>query len=256
MKDFVRTLLIKISRTISRIIFYVFRIFEIMKDHIIPVELQKKGVGNLNSQLKIRLEDNLVDETIDSFQEHFKNSVLFYDEWSIREHAIKTSLSNDKNKEYYYLEFGVWKGSSANFFSKYLKVLYCFDSFEGLKEDWSGTSLQKGNFNLNKKVPKLKSNVKPIKGWVEDTLDKFLIEHNPKINFIHLDMDTYRSTKFTLEKLKPYLVKNCIVLFDQLYNYIGWEGGEYRALREVFKEEEFEYISFAINSKQSAVKIK
>jgi hypothetical protein len=81
-------------------------------------------------------------------------------------------------------------------------------------------------------------------GWVEDTLEEFLIKHNPKINFVHLDMDTYSPTKFTMEKLKPYLVKDAIILFDQLYNYIGWENGEYKALKEALNENEFEYKGF------------
>ena len=69
-------------------------------------------------------------------------------------------------------------------------------------------------------------------------------------------MDTYNSTKFTLEKLKPYLVKNAIILFDELYNYVGWEDGEYKALREVFKEEEFEYKAFTIHTDKCAIQIK
>lgn len=252
MKSFIKLILIKISR----FLFFIYRIFEITKDNAIPIELQRRGVGNSNSKLKLKLEDNLVEETFNHFKEHFKTSVLFYHEWSIREYAIQTSLLNDLNKEFYYLEFGVWKGSSANFFSKYVKNLYCFDSFEGLKEDWAGSSLKKGNFNLNKKVPKLNPNIKPIVGWVEDNLDEFLKEHNPKINFVHLDMDTYSSTKYTLEKLKPYLIQNSIIIFDQLYNYIGWESGEYKALKETFTEDEFKFIAFAINAKQSAIQIK
>ena len=165
-------------------------------------------------------------------------------------------MLNDKNKEYYYLEFGVWKGSTANFFSKYISKLYVFDSFEGLKEDWVGKGLSKGHFNLNKKIPELNSNVEPIVGWVEDTLEDFLKKHNPKINFVHLDMDTYSPTKFTLEKLKPYLVKNAIIIFDEFYNYIGWENGEYKALKEVFDENEFEYKAFTINSEQVVIQIK
>jgi hypothetical protein len=109
---------------------------------------------------------------------------------------------------------------------------------------------------LNKKIPRLNSNVTPIVGWVEDTLDDFLKQHNPKINFVHLDMDTYKSTKFTLEKLKPYLVKNAIILFDELYNYVGWEDGEYKALNEVFKENEFEYKAFTIHTDKAVIQIK
>lgn len=68
----------------------------------------------------------------------------------IREYAIKTVILNDKSNECAYLEFGVWKGQSSNFFSKYINKLYCFDSFEGLSEDWHGWSCVKGQFNLKK----------------------------------------------------------------------------------------------------------
>ena len=45
-------------------------------------------------------------------------------------------------------------------------------------------------------------------------------------------MDTYNSTKFSLEKIKPYLTKNCVILFDQFHNFTGWKNGEYKALKE------------------------
>jgi len=207
------------------------------------------------SSLKKKIHDNLVDETFDNFKEHFKKSMLFDSIWEFREYAIKTALENDKNKEFYNLEFGVFKGESANFFSKYVNKLYCFDGFEGLMEDWLGTSVMKGRSNLNKKIPKLNSNIEPVVGWVEDTLEDFLKKHNPKINFVHLDMDTYSPTKFTLEKLKPYLVKDAIILFDELYNYPGWKNGEHKALMEVFKDNEFEYKAFNLEDKQCVIQI-
>ena len=121
-----------------------------------------------------------------------------------REYAINLALSNQQNiskkEELFYLEFGVWKGNSANFFSKYVKKLYVFDSFQVLKE-WTGM-LKKGAFNLNKKIPKLNKNVIPTVGWVEDTIDNFLKKYNPKINFVHFDMDLYSPTFYTLQKIK------------------------------------------------------
>jgi hypothetical protein len=206
--------------------------------------------------LQTKINDNLVQETFDNFKEHFKKSLILDNTLDVREYAIKTAVSNDKNNEFYNLEFGVYQGISANYFSKYVNKLYAFDSFQGLKEDWVGTAQMKGSVDLNKKVPKLNSNIEPIVGWVEDTLEDFLEKHNPKINFVHLDMDTYSPTKFTLERIKPYLVKNAIVLFDELYNYVGWEHGEYKALKEVFKEDEFEYRAFALNSVRCAIQIK
>ena len=69
-------------------------------------------------------------------------------------------------------------------------------------------------------------------------------------------MDTYSPTKFTLEKIKPYLVKDAILVFDELFNFIGWENGEYKALNEVFKESEFVYRAFRVNAEQSVIQIK
>ena len=34
----------------------------------------------------------------------------------------------------------------VRFFSKFVNKFYCFDSFEGLKEDWVGTSQSKGHY--------------------------------------------------------------------------------------------------------------
>jgi len=252
MKPILKDLLNKFSR----IIFYIYRFIY----YIIPVELRTKLElklrSKLQSKLQSKIEDNLVDEISHHFKDNFKNSLLFDDKWKIREHAIKTSLLNDKNKEYYYLEFGVFEGTTANYFSKFVNKLYCFDSFEGLNDDWAGTSEPKSAFNLNKKIPKLNSNVEPVIGWVEDTLGDFLKKHNPKINFVHLDMDLYSPTRLTLEKLKPYLIKDAVIIFDELYNYIGWENGEYKALKEVFKEDEFEYKSFNLFGCQCMVKLK
>ena len=233
-----------ILRKISRVIFW-----------IIPSEFKPKHPSK-KKRLQIKLYENLSEETFNNFKEHINKSLFFEDSWEIKKYAIKTALLNNKNKEYYYLEFGVWNGKSANFFSKFVNRLYAFDSFEGLKEDWVGTSAPKGSFNLNKKIPSLNSNIEIVIGWIENTLDDFLEKHNPKINFIHLDMDTYSPTKFTLEKLKPYLVKNSIILFDQLYNYFGWKYGEYKALNEVFKDNEFEYKAFNLEGNQCVIQIK
>ena len=111
-----------------------------------------------------------------------------------------------------------------------------------MKEDWHGRENPKGHFNLHKKIPKLEKNIEPIIGWVQDTLEEFLKKHNPKINFVHFDMDTYESTKYALKTIKPYLLKNAILIFDELFNYPGWKEGEYKALRDVFEENEYTFI--------------
>ena len=126
-----------------------------------------------------------------------------------------------------------------------------------MKEDWFGNlNAAKGILDLGGKIPKLNSNCIPIKGWVQDTVPKFIKEHqNLQINFIHIDLDTYQSTKDVLTLLKPFLHKNAVILFDELYNFSGWKVGEYKALTEVFEDKEYKFISFGLYSKQSAIQL-
>jgi len=222
----------------------------------IPYEIKE----NNNSHIYItrKLTEERDKEVFEVFAKHLKKSIRFTNIDSIRQYAIELALSNasklSDQKDFYYLEFGVFKGDSANFFSKYVDKLYAFDSFEGLPEEWQGR-MAKGTFDLGKKIPNLKSNVEPIVGFVENTLDDFLRKHNPKINFVHIDLDLYSPTRFTLEKIKPYLMKDSIILFDELYNYINWKEGEYKALKEVFNEDEYFFRSFNISSQQAVIQI-
>ena len=215
--------------------------------YFVPTELKREI---LKSPLQKKLENSILEETHKNFYKYFKTSLLLNSKHDVRKYSIKKSVENSKDEDYF-LEFGCYKGTSANFFSKYVKKIYTFDSFEGLKEDWKGREYSKGFFSLNKEIPNLNSNVEPIVGWVEDTLESFLKKHNPKIRFVHLDLDTYSPTKFTLEKIKPYLQKNSYILFDDYFNFVGWDEGEFKALKETFNEDEYEYKAFNIGKKST-----
>ena len=45
-----------------------------------------------------------------------------------------------------------------------------------------------------------------------------------------MDMNIYKSTKYVLQKIKPFLNSGCIILFDELYNFAGWEEGNIKLL--------------------------
>ena len=198
-----------------------------------------------------------LDECYNYFKNYMSKSLLIHQIKDIRLFSINTALKlNQENG--HFIEFGVYDGESTNFFAEKIgdKKFYGFDSFQGLKDDWIGHHLPAKTFDLSGKIPNLKKNIIPIKGWVQDTLPIFLKENKPlKINFLHMDLDTYQSTKFVLNELKPYMKKNTIILFDQLYNYPGWKEGEFKALNEVFNEKEYEYIAFGKYSKQVLIKI-
>ena len=190
----------------------------------------------------------------ENFKSHFPKSILLNHK-DYYKFIIERAKKNDKFNKKFYLEFGVFKGTTINFFSKYVNTIYGFDSFEGLKEDWVGTGHPQGYFNLNKKLPNLNKNVISVVGWVQDTLVPFLEKNKPEINFVNMDVDTYESTKFVLTKIKPYLVKNCIIAFDELYNYSGWEVGEYKALKETFNDNEYKYVCFCRDGQQVMIQV-
>lgn len=231
------------------------KIRDIYIDKIHPNPRRMRDGVNFNKDLlayNFYEKDELI-KSYNYFKKYFANSIFLKSE-EIREYAIKESVDNKVNLDDYYLEFGVFKGAGINLFSKFVKKIYGFDGFEGLKEDWKGFRNQKGVCNLDGTIPKVNNNVVIIKGWVQDTLIPFLKEHSPAINFIHIDLDTYESSKFVLENVKPYMNNECIILFDELYNYPGWEVGEFKALKEVFDENEYEYLAFAINGEQAVIK--
>ena len=205
--------------------------------------------------------EKFINEELNASYEYFKKyfyTSIFLPEDKLRDYALKRALKNDPDEKCLYLEFGVYTGKSTNFFSKRLKKnLYGFDSFEGFNEDWLGHSHSEGEFSLNKQIPKLNSNVLLEIGWVQETLPNFLKKNeNPKINFVHMDMDTYKTSKFILENIKPYLVDGSIICFDELYNYEGWSVGEFKALTETFKENEYIYKCFSNNGAQVVIEYK
>jgi len=228
----IKKILKKLSRVVFHLIPYELHLFF----KIIPKEVHTHS----------HFVENEILQCFNHFEKHLQNAIHL-DKLNIRKYAIEKSLLNDKGKNKFYLEFGVFKGDSANFFSEYVNKLYAFDSFEGLREDFVGSRLPKNHFNLDKKIPKLNKNIEPIVGFIQDTLEDFLKKHNPKINFVHSDIDTYESTKYVLEKLKPYLIKDSIILFDDLYNRPGWRNGEYKALQETFDESEYKFRAFCTN---------
>ena len=59
---------------------------------------------------------------------------------------------------------------------------------------------------------------------------------NKKVSFVHIDCDLYSSTKHVLHNLLPFMDDTCIVVFDELVNYPGYEDGELKALNEFVLE--------------------
>lgn len=148
-----------------------------------------------------------------------------------------------------WLEFGVASGDSINYISKFTNdKIYGFDSFEGLPEKWRD-GFDIGAFGRNGNLPEVNENVELIKGLFSVTLPNFIKKHNKKISFIHMDADLYSSTKFVLDTVKNYIDKDCIIIFDELVNYPGFDGetGELRAFYEFIEENNVDYEWIGMN---------
>ena len=225
---------------------------------LIPEEF-KQNSSSIKVKAYLEYEKKQIEDSFNHFEKYLIKSIHFENERDIRKYAIEKSLLNDNEKNKTYIEFGVFEGRSINFFSNYVKTIYGFDSFKGLRENWLGTKVLRKEFSINKETKilntNLNSNVIAVTGWVQDTLKDFLSKNKPTINFVHMDFDTYESTKYVLENIKPYLDKNAIILFDEFHNTIGWKNGEYKALKETFDENEYTYKGFCVYGAQAVIQL-
>jgi hypothetical protein len=154
-----------------------------------------------------------------------------------------------------WLEFGVASGSTINYISRFTNdTVYGFDSFFGLPEKWRD-GYDKGAFNRNGVLPPVYKNVELIKGWFNETLLDFITKQNKKVSFIHIDVDLYSSTKYILDVLKNYMDKDCVIVFDELVNYPGFDGdnGELRAFYEFITENKVDAEWIGVNGDRVAL---
>jgi hypothetical protein len=199
---------------------------------------------------EVTVHDLIWRRSLESSAEFAENNIgsamLFRNPTDIRRYAVEAAPASGL-----LMEFGVFKGSSINAFATVLqsrkdeRAIYGFDSFLGLSEDWVGHSIKKmDRFNLGGNEPPVEPNVTLIKGWIDDTLPQFLEQNPEPIAFIHIDTDTYSPCKTVLTLCRDRLVEGSVVLFDELLGYPGWKHGEYRALTECLRSDEYRWTAF------------
>lgn len=207
-----------------------------------------------NQNLKKRLFDVAGTSTAQFIIENMRTVPSF----STSRELLSHSLSNVSLEEGLYAEFGVYSGNSINYIARLINsnIIYGFDSFQGLPETWR-TGFEKGTFKLEE-LPRMEPNVCLIKGYFDDTLPGFIKSHSQKFAFIHVDCDLYSSTKSIFKYLAPQITPGCIIVFDEFFNYPGWENGEFKAFKEFITAEkkEFEFIGYVETHEQAAVIIR
>ena len=95
-----------------------------------------------------------------------------------------------------------------------------------------------------------------IHGWFADTLPTFLKEHSSPFNFIHMDADTYESTKQVLDLIGSRIIAGTIIVFDEYQGNPNWINCEYKAWQEFVSLHKinYQYLAFSPQSATLIVK--
>uniref|UniRef100_UPI0031D5453A class I SAM-dependent methyltransferase n=1 Tax=Mycobacterium sp. TaxID=1785 RepID=UPI0031D5453A len=157
------------------------------------------------------------------------------------------------------LDLGVWLGWSTRLIADASgRMVYGFDTFEGLVEDWQIDDqmlIKQGTFSLSEPLAErfmrdtgvslheglpatLGRRVQFIKGSTYETLAPFLAARpGAPIRLFHMDLDTYESCLHALETCKDRFIEGSILVFDE---YLV-TNGEMRAFFEFQSEYELQW---------------
>ncbi|MGH3675006.1 MAG: class I SAM-dependent methyltransferase [Mycobacterium sp.] len=155
------------------------------------------------------------------------------------------------------LEFGVATGTTLKIIADAVlsdRTVVGFDVFTGLPETWR-TGFPAGEF-AQQEVPDIPG-AQLIVGMFEDELPGFLARNEEQITFVHVDCDLYSSTKTILDLTGNRLAPDAVLVFDEFFNYPGWQQHEYRAWREFIEQSgrTFEYLAYTGNNEQVVVRL-
>jgi hypothetical protein len=79
------------------------------------------------------------------------------------------------------------------------------------------------------------------------------------VAFLHVDCDLYSATKTVLEQVAPLLVEGTVIVFDEYFNYPGWQHREFKGCAEFIASHDrlgYDYIGYIRNGGQVAVRLK
>ncbi|QCQ93235.1 class I SAM-dependent methyltransferase [Rhodococcus sp. SGAir0479] len=156
------------------------------------------------------------------------------------------------------LEFGVASGTTLRIVTEALQStghdVWGFDVWTGLPEAWR-SGFPAGEFAQDD-VPTVPG-AQLVSGLFEDTLPGFLDEHPGPVAFAHLDADLYSSTRTVLDLIGDRLVPGSVLVFDEYFNYPGWQQHEHRAWTEFVDRTgvRFDYVAYTADHEQVVVRL-
>ena len=155
------------------------------------------------------------------------------------------------------LEFGVASGTTLKMIAAALSEdfrVVGFDTFEGLPEVWR-TGFPAGEF-AQEAIPEVPE-AELVAGLFEDTLPAFLAGCDDAVRFLHLDADLYSSTKTVLDLVGDRLQPGAVLVFDEFFNFPGWQHHEYLAWTEFVAQSgrSFEYLAYTGHNEQVVIRL-
>jgi hypothetical protein len=183
--------------------------------------------------------------TVDYIERYMANAVGLETQKALIDYALR----NVTVVGGHYLEFGVFKGGTIRYIAKRAPKAEIdgFDSFEGLPESWAGYNLTSQTFCEKGRLPSVPSNVTLHSGLFKDTIPVWRGGALGPIAFLHIDCDIYSSTVDILQGVRDRLQAGTIILFDEYFNYPGWQRHEFKAWQEFVAANNirYEYLGFA-----------
>jgi ABC-2 type transport system ATP-binding protein len=170
--------------------------------------------------------------------------------------TLEYGLSLASDQDGMALEFGVFSGRTLRMITaaREGKNVFGFDSFDGLPEHWRA-GFPAGTFAVEELPEVLGAEL--VVGLFEDTLADFLVDHPEPVAFLHIDADLYSSAKTVLRHVGPRLRPGSVIVFDEYFNYPGWQDHEYLAWQEHVAETgvRFRYEAHTRDNEQVVVRI-
>jgi FkbM family methyltransferase len=210
----------------------------------------------------VRLHSKSINDKIDEIESRVRSAPLIMPHISDYHYAYWERVVPLITVNGLWCEFGVYRGRSIQRIAKLSDhIIYGFDSFEGLPEDWDSEN-PKGCYGSGGVIPNgaivgnnhsmfdssPTANTEPwhhtiylIKGYFQDTLPPFVKEHHEDAAFLHIDSDLYSSCNTILFNFRHKIVNGTILCFDDFMDFAAYRDGEIKSLAEFLLANDLDY---------------
>ena len=252
MKKLTYSILLPFAKKIIKIVNFILNNY--CNTQLLPTLEAKNAEIRFNDERNI--ERQLQYDALRSSARYVARNMRYAKGVSTKEELLELALKNVTVPGGVYCEFGVYQGYTLNQIAKRVDVkVHGFDSFEGLPEFWRH-GFDRETFKIE--APEALSfaeNVIIHVGLFNETLPKFIVDYPQPIAFLHVDCDLYSSTKCIFDYLGERLVPGSIIVFDEYFNFPGWQFDEFKAFHEFISNYnlKYKYISYNKYNEQVAI---